>query len=147
VFAVCLWAFVAAAAVGVFGVRSFDASATSGKLDATLRAPEVTRPGEPANWTLQLRSAGGFDGPVTVTTTAAYLSIFDQNDLSPSPSKEEIRSDVVVWTFDKPDGDDFEVELDGNIDTNAHLGRHRGTTTVQDGDRTARLRFTTWTAP
>jgi hypothetical protein len=147
VLAVLLWVFVAAAAVGVFGVRSMSVSAASAAVHAQIRAPKVTRPGEPANWSLQLRRAGGFPGPIVVSTNDSYLSIFDLNDLSPNPTNTEIRSDTVAWTFDRPEGDDFTVQLDGNVDTNTHLGRHRGTTTVQVGDTTVTVHYTTWTAP
>jgi hypothetical protein len=53
----------------------------------------------------------------------------------------------VTWTFHQPSGDTFEVQLDGNIDSNAHAGRHRGTTTVSVDGKTLTLHYATWTAP
>jgi hypothetical protein len=147
VLATVLWVFVAAAAFGALGVRTTGVSGSSGALQAQLRFPRISRPGDPANWSLDLQRKGGFTGTVTVATNDSYFAIFDQNDLSPDPVDSTIESNKVVWTFDKPDGEDFSVQLDGNIDSNAHLGRHDGTTTVTVGDETVTLHYTTWTAP
>lgn len=145
--AVILWVFVIAAAVGLFGVRSAGVSTTNAKLTAQARFPRISRPGLPANWSIDIRRPGGFTDDVTVTTNAAYLAVFDQNDLSPQPDDTAIRNDQITWTFKQPTGEEFQLNLDGNIDTDAHLGRHPATTTIKSGSETVTLHYTTWTAP
>jgi hypothetical protein len=146
--AAALWLFVGLAALGVFGVRSATNATTARGMHVEVRYPATSRPGEPANWTLTVRRAGGFRGDVVVSTNDHYLSIFDQNDLSPQPTQTNIAAGEVRWTFDPPPGVEFTVALDGNIDTNVTPGRHDATTRVVLGDgETARTAYSTWTAP
>jgi hypothetical protein len=145
--AVILRLFAIAAAVGFFGVRSESVSARQRALAAHVTFPRISRPGEPANWTLDVRRPGGFAGDITVTTTASYLAVFDQNDLHPQPDDTQISGDQVTWTFSRPDGEEFQIGLDGNIDSNTLLGRHRGTTVVETSGERVAVSYTTWTAP
>jgi hypothetical protein len=147
-FGVALWLFVALAAFGVFGVRSATKATTNVGMHVEVRYPATSRPGEPTNWTLTVRRPSGFRGDIVVSTNDDYLSIFDQNDLSPQPTQTNIAAGEVRWTFDPPPGVEFTVVLDGNIDTNVTPGRHNGTTrVVLAGRQTARIRYSTWTAP
>jgi hypothetical protein len=144
---VLLWAFALAAAVGIFGVRSGGVSTAASGLRAHVRFPHVSRPGEPANWSVQVDEQGGFRGDLQVTTNDSYLALFDQNNVDPQPDETDIQGDRLTWTFHQPSGDTFEVQLDGNIDSNAHAGRHRGTTTVTVDGKRVTLHYSTWTAP
>jgi hypothetical protein len=145
--AVLLWAFAIAAAAGVFGVRSGGVSTATSGLRAQVHFPRVSRPGEPANWSVQVDKQAGFRGDLRVTTNDSYLALFDQNNVDPQPDETDIQGGRVTWTFHQPSGDTFEVQLDGNIDSNAHAGRHRGTTTVAVDGKTVTLHYSTWTAP
>jgi hypothetical protein len=144
---VLLWVFAVAAAVGVFGVRSAGVSTAAAGLRAEARFPRVSRPGEPANWSVQVDKQGGFRGDLQVTTNDSYLALFDQNNVDPQPDETDIAGGRVTWTFHQPSGDTFEVQLDGNIDSNAHAGRHRATTRVAVDGKSVTLHYSTWTAP
>src|SRR5688500_12242998 len=78
VFVVLLVAFLLAAAFGAYGPRTRDRTATGGGYELTVHYAVVSRPGLATPWSLEIRHAGGFDGPVAISTTARYFDLFDE---------------------------------------------------------------------
>lgn len=83
---------------------------------------------------LEVRRAGGFEGPVTIASTSLYFEAFDENGLDPDPSKATSDSERVIWQFDTPEkGDTFTVSFDARIEPGQQLKRVAATTAVLEG--------------
>jgi hypothetical protein len=70
-----------------------------------------------------VRHPGGFDGPITVSTTSKYLDMFDENGFDPSAAKVTATPEEVIWEFDPPPGDTLAVSLDARIEPSVQWGR------------------------
>jgi hypothetical protein len=119
---VALFTFVGLGFAGVYGVRSGSVSAHGGAYELSVLYPKVARPGLAAPWGIRLRHDGGFDGPITIATTLAWLNLFDENGRNPAPSAEYIDGDMVVWEFDPPAGDTFLFEFDARLGPSVQSG-------------------------
>jgi hypothetical protein len=138
---------VLAGAVGLLGVRTGHTAARGdGGLEIALDYSRVTRPGLASPWTLTVTRPGGFDGPIEVRTTAAYLRAFDDNAIEPEPDGQTSDGETVVWTFEPPSGDTLTVNLDASLEPGVQW-RRAGTTTVSTGGATAEAAYTTWVMP
>ena len=104
------------------GLRIGTASADASDVTLEVTYAEVTRSGLETPWKVEVRSAGGFDQPVTITTTAAYFERFDFNQWYPEPSSTTLRDDLLVLTFDRPQGDVLLVRFDGRASPTFGLG-------------------------
>lgn len=111
------------------GPRSATVEASASGMGVTVEYPIVTRPALAAVWQVVVHRDGGFPGKITIATTASYFRGFDYNALYPSPVSEAGRDDLVVYTFDRPPGDTFRVELDARA-TPTWTFLRRATTTV-----------------
>ncbi|MGH2630426.1 MAG: hypothetical protein ACRDHI_07700 [Actinomycetota bacterium] len=83
---------------------------------------QVTRSGLESPWRVEIRSSGGFDRPVTIMTSADYFERFDFNAWYPEPSSTTMRGDLLVLTFEPPDGDVLRVDFDGRASPTFGLG-------------------------
>ena len=106
----------------VVGLRTDMASAEADDVSLVVTYAEVTRSGLETPWKVEIRSPGGFDRPVTITTTAEYFERFDFNQLYPEPSGTTVRGDLLVLTFDRPQGDMLLVRFDGRASPTFGLG-------------------------
>jgi hypothetical protein len=144
---VLLAAFIVAGAVGIMGVRSRSVSATgTDGTTVTLTYASVTRPGLATPWEVVIERPGGFDGPLTLRTSTAYLAAFDENGLAPDPSASTTDDDETVWEFEPPEGDTMVVWFDARWEP-AVQWRRTGTTAVEVGDETIAVSYTTWVWP
>ena len=89
---------------------------------------------------------GGFDGPVTIRTDAAYLEIFDENGLHPDPASSTRDGAELVWEFDTPPGDTFVLALDARIEPGVQWARE-GRTSVDVGAGVGEVTYRTWVLP
>lgn len=115
------------------GVRHGAASAEADGTSMTLTYATVTRPGLATPWSLEVRRAGGFPGPLTIATTREYFASFDFNQWYPEPSATTVRGDDLVLTFDRPQGEVFELSFDGRATPTFNLGSRAVTSLESDG--------------
>jgi hypothetical protein len=146
-FMAVLVAVVALGATGLLGVRSRTTTAQGGGYELTVTYAQVSRAGLATPWSLEIRHAGGFDGPVTVSADSKYLDLFDENGFDPQPSKATATADQVIWEFDPPAGDTLGVSLDGRIEPAAQWGRTGETSILVGGQPVVTARYKTWLLP
>jgi hypothetical protein len=144
-FVVVLALFITAGAAGRLGVRSRTVTAKGGGYELTVTYGQVSRPGLPTPWSFTLRRPGGFDGPVTMTTTSKYLDLFDENGFDPQPSTAT--EEYVIWEFEPPPGDTLAVSLDARIEPSAQWGRSGETALLENGRQVVVARYKTWVMP
>lgn len=114
----------------VVGVRVGHASAEADGTSLAVTYASVTRPGLSTPWSVEVRRDGGFPGPVTVATTTTYFESFDFNQWYPEPSDSAVRGDDLVLTFDRPQGEVFELSFDGRATPTFNMGA-RAVTAIQ----------------
>lgn len=112
IFLALLVVFIALGAAGVFDVNLTSVEAVGGGYEIQVRYAKTTRPGLATPWFLEVRHAGGFDGPITIATTSEYFEHFDENGLNPDPSSVTQTDDLMIWEFEPPDGETLRVSFD-----------------------------------
>ena len=132
---------------GWLGVRSSTVTAAGGGYELTVTYAQIARPGLAAPWSLEVRRPGGFDGPITISTTSSYLDMFDENGFDPEPSTMTATAEQVIWEFEAPPGDVLSVSLDARIEPGVHSAKLGETSILEDGEPVATARFKTWIAP
>lgn len=134
-------------ALNLLGVRVSTVSASGRGFDLTVTYPAVSRPGLATPWTVRVHRDGGFQGPVSVATTAGYFGLFDENDLEPDPDASTATLQRVVWEFAPPAGEDLVVRLDARLEPAFHLGREAETSILVDGRPVVSVRYRTVVMP
>lgn len=119
--------------LNLLGVRTGVARDASGGVTLAVTYAQVSRSGLATPWLVAVSSPDGFDGPVTVTTSAEYFDRFDFNEFYPEPSSTTMQDDLLVLTFDQPDGDRLVVRFDGRASPTFGLGSEATTTLETDG--------------
>ncbi|MFC7657243.1 hypothetical protein ACFQV8_13425 [Pseudonocardia benzenivorans] len=97
----------------------------------------VARAGLDVPWTVTVRRAGGFPGPVTLAVTSDYFDIFESQGLDPEPATETADDTNLYWTFDPPPGETLSVDFDAYIQPSSQLGES-GEVSVVDAGRLRR---------
>jgi hypothetical protein len=133
-FVVGLVAFLGAAATGRLGVHSAEVRAEAEGYELVVTYATVTRAGLATPWAMEVRHPGGFDGPVQLATTTAYLEMFDENGLNPDPDGATATADEVLWEFAPPPGDVLAVTFDARLAPAIQMGT-TGRTTLLVEDR------------
>lgn len=136
-----------AGALNLLGVRESTVSASGGGVELTVTYAAVSRPGLATPWTLRVHRDGGFQGPVTVATTADYFDLFDENGLDPDPDTATATPDRLVWEFAPPEGEDLVVDFDARLEPAFHTGRDAETSVIVDGEPVATVRYRTVVMP
>jgi hypothetical protein len=144
---VLLGLIVLAAVAGLFGQRTRHVAATAGGYALAVRYPSVVRDGPPTSLEISIQRASGFDGSVEVAIDAAYLSAFEQPDVSPRPEAERSVGDLVVWSFSQPEGDQLTVQLEAQMSSQVHFGQHGHIGIREHGATVVEVGFTTWVWP
>lgn len=128
-----LVAILVLAAVNVLGLRVGAVTAAGGGYRIAVTYAEVTRPGLATPWAIEITRRGGFDEPIRIGTSRAYLHLFDYNVIHPQPSSETGTPDLVIWEFEPPPGETFRASFDGRLEPTEHLSQ-TATTSVLEGD-------------
>ena len=134
-------------ASGMLGVRTRTVTAHGGGYDLTVTYGQVSRPGLPTAWSLEIHHPGGFDGPVTVASSSDYLDLFDENGFDPQPSKETQSGDQVIWEFDPPPGDTLAVSRSSRVSPGVQWGKTGTTSVLVDGKPVVTARYKSWILP
>jgi hypothetical protein len=103
---------VLAAGLGLLGPRTGETSAAAGEYQLKVEYPAISRAGEPAPLHVRVESADGFDGPVQLALCDDLFDDLDFQSWYPTPSAETGNASELVYEFDPPDGQVFEVSLD-----------------------------------
>ncbi|HET7682145.1 MAG TPA: hypothetical protein VFK34_00590 [Marmoricola sp.] len=103
---------VLAAAVGLLGPTQGQLRDSSGDYTLQVDYPRITRAGQPAPLRIRVHQEGGFDGPITLALSREMFDDMDFQNWYPNPSAETARARTLIYEFDPPDGEDFEVRLD-----------------------------------
>ncbi|HZA60765.1 MAG TPA: hypothetical protein VE754_03665 [Actinomycetota bacterium] len=126
--------FLGLGAFNLFGVRTVEASARRGGYELEVHYAAMTRAGLATPWTVFVRRPGGFDGPVTLATTADYFELFDENGLDPVPTSSRTDGELIIWKFEQPPGEVLEVDFDARLSPAVQVGK-RAATSVLVNDR------------
>ncbi|HJR97900.1 MAG TPA: hypothetical protein VJ979_08355 [Actinomycetota bacterium] len=126
---------VIAGLLNLFGVWVRVAAASRDGVTLEVSYAAVTRSGLETPWTVVVRSSDGFDGPITIATSAEYFERFDFNQWYPEPSSSAIRDDVLLLSFEAPPAGsrDLTVRFDGRASPSFGLGSHARTELETDG--------------
>jgi hypothetical protein len=103
---------VLAGSVGLLGPRKGDTHATSSDYRLDVEYPAISRAGEPAPLHVRVESAKGFGETIQLAFCDDLFDDLDFQSWYPTPSKETGDASELVYEFDPPDGDVFEVSLD-----------------------------------
>ena len=145
---VVLGLVVLAGLLNRLGVRRNVVSSEADGYRLTVEYASVTRPGLSTPWEVEVTHDGGFDGPVTLATNAAYFDRFDFNQFFPEPASTASRGDVVLLTFDGIEGDRLVVRFDGRETPTYTFGLAEATTALEiDGREVVRVDYTTVVMP
>jgi hypothetical protein len=139
--------FVLLGATGFLGVRTRTVEASAGGYDLTVRYAQVARPALAAPWELTVHHDGGFDGPVTISTTADYFDLFDENGLSPDPASATAGRDRLVLEFDPPPGETLTVSYDARVGPNIQMGTRATTQVLVHDEPVVGVSYRTWILP
>lgn len=85
-FVTLLAVFLMAGLTGRLGVKSRSTTARGGGYELTVTYAQTTRWGLATPWSFEVHRPGGFEGPITVSTTTSYLDPFDENGFEPEPT-------------------------------------------------------------
>lgn len=113
----------------------------------TVVYPRMARPGLAVSYGFDIVRAGGFEGPVTLATSASYLRALDQSATDPEPSSATVAGEAVIWEFDPPPGDRLRVRLDARIEPGVQWGRSGWTSLLEDDQPVVRVSYRTWILP
>jgi hypothetical protein len=147
-FTVLLFAFVVAAALGVFGIRTRTVGGSEGPLHASLEYASANRRGVTTPFRLEVTRRGGFPDDVTVLLSADYMESLAFRGMGPDADQSSANREFVSWSFTKPTGDVFQMHIDAQVDASTGFGRHAAEAVVRVGDDApVTLHFTTWVFP
>jgi hypothetical protein len=132
---------------GSLGVRTRTTTVQGGGYELTVTYGQVSRPGLPTPWSFELHRTGGFDGPITISSSSKYLDMFDENGFDPNAAKVTATPELVIWEFDPPPGDTLAVSLDARIEPSVQWGRQGETSVLEDGKPVVTARYKTWVLP
>jgi hypothetical protein len=144
---VAIGALVLAGSANLVGLRLESASARAGGTSLEVTYALVTRPGLATPWRVEVRRAGGFEGPITISTTTAYFESFDFNQWYPEPTGSTVRADELLLRFDPPEGDVFTLRFDGRATPTFNLGSGAVTTLETPGSPVLRVEYRTVVVP
>lgn len=133
---------------GLLGIRSSTASASADGYTLVVRHAQVTRAGIAAPFHVTVRHAGGFDGPVTLAISSAFLERFDFQNFYPNPATETATGGRLIYEFDPPPGELFRLSLDARTspDQNGSTSVYR-TALLVDDRQVVQVAFRMWVVP
>jgi hypothetical protein len=139
---------VLAGAVGLLGPRSGETSAEAAGYRLAVKYPAITRAGAPAPLHVRVEHAAGFDGPIQLALCDDLFDHLDFQNWFPNPSAETGDASRLVYEFDEPEGDVFEVSLDARTAPGQFGGVEKcGVTVMDDTSELVSVSFRTWRMP
>jgi hypothetical protein len=129
------------------GVRTAEVRDEADGVTLAVTFARVTRSGLATPWRVEVRSEAGFEGPVTLTTSADYFERFDFNQWYPEPSGTALRGSLLVLTFDRPQSDVLLLSFDGRASPTFGLTSAATTSLDTDGLPRLSVSYRTWVMP
>lgn len=137
-------------ATGLLGVRTASAGRSEGGYQLTVDHAAVTRPGlaTPFDITVRTRDDAPLPGELTIRLDSAYMAMFDENGLDPTPVTSYQTGEWLWWTFENPDGrEEIHVSFDARLEPGVQWGRTGSVAVFTGGDRLVEVVFRTWVIP
>lgn len=138
--------------VDVYGVEDAAVTDRGDGVELEVRYPSTSRPALASPFRITVRREGGWsdDETVRIGIRRDYLEAWDLNGIIPAPSAETNGedTDMIVWEFDPPGGDELVVTYESRIEPGVQSAR-RGWVAVLDDDdaELARVSFRTQVRP
>ena len=121
---VVVFGIVILALFGFAGLATSSADATAGDLTVRVDYATVSRPGLATPLSITIESTTGqLPEELTVEIPRAYLSMFDENGLDPSPEAITSDGETEIWTFQPGDVATLSIDFDARLQPNMHYGR------------------------
>jgi hypothetical protein len=140
--------FVLAGAIGFFGTRTGNSSATAGGYTVTVTHPTLSRPGHAVRYEVEVKHPGGFTGPIRMRFASSYFDLFDENSFGPQADSETTNGEYDLYEFSPPAGDTFVVSSDTRIEPARQRGEKGAVSVLDDGGRPiVTVRYRTWIWP
>ena len=130
-----------------FGLRMGSATVEGDGVSFRVEYASVTRSGLATPWQVEVRSPAGFSGPVTIATSAAYFDRFDFNQWYPEPTGTASRGDLLLLTFERPEGELLRVRFDGRASPTFGLSSSATTSIETAGLPPLSVDYRTWVMP
>lgn len=131
----------------VYGVDVDRVRSSGGGYELEVLYGTVSRPALATPFQIEVTRPGGFDGPVELALSQQYLTLFDENGLTPAPSAETSFGPFVLWEFDPPEGDTLTVYFDARIEPQLQHGVTGEVAIIEDGAPVAQVEFHTSIRP
>jgi hypothetical protein len=139
---------VVAAALGLLGPTEGHRRDHTGDVALAVDYPRITRAGQPAPLRVRVHHEGGFDQPITLAFSREMFDDMDFQSWYPAPAAETAGPDHLVYEFDPPDGEDFEVRLDARTAPGQFGEIEKSTITLLIADQpAAEVDFDIWRMP
>lgn len=138
---------IVGALFGLVGLRHADVRSDAAGYELRVRYPEVSRAGIASPFDIYVRSRAGFDSPITLKITHDYFTLFDLNGIFPEPSAATVEGDMVVWEFDRPNGNVLRVHVDWRVQPSVHRGSEAQAQLVIDDQLITDVDFVTTLRP
>jgi hypothetical protein len=139
---------VLGAAVGLFGPKTGETGAAASGYQLDVEYPAVSRAGEPAPLHVRVEHAGGFDGPIQLALCDDLFDHLDFQSWYPTPSAETGDTSELLYEFDPPGGQVFEVSLDARSAPGQFGGVEDCTVRVLEDDvERVSVSFKSWRMP
>lgn len=132
---------VALGGAGALGGRTTTDRSSAGGWTVEIRHARVSRAGLDTPWEVTVRHPGGFDGPITLATTASWFDLFETQGFAPEPSAETSTPRTLYQQFDPPPGDTFTVRYDAYVQPAAQRGRSAVTVVLVGGREVGRVAY------
>jgi hypothetical protein len=141
-------AAVVAAASGLLGVHSRQASASAAGYTVTVQYAGVARAGLDVPLRIEVSSEQPFGKEITLAINREYFAIFETQGFHPEPSATAAQGDDVLLTFDSPpDGGPFTVDYDAYIQPASQRGAAGRVSLMHGTDRLVTVDFATFLFP
>jgi hypothetical protein len=143
-------AIVLLAAVGLLGVRTGTVVSSGNGYVLEVRHTEISRPGLATPWSAEVSTTDGSALPETITVglTASYLTMFDFNGLSPTPSSSFSTEGWTWWSFEVPPGQSsLRIDLDVRLEPAVQWVRSGSVALEIEAERLLSVDFATWVMP
>ncbi|HLM18947.1 MAG TPA: hypothetical protein VK549_14085 [Acidimicrobiia bacterium] len=133
--------------VPAYGVDVEEVSATGGGYELAVEYAAVSRPALATPLYVRVRREDGFGQPIELALSQQYLTLFDENGISPAPSAETSSGEFLLWEFDPPVGDMLTVYLDARIEPQMQHGRTGVAAVIEDDTPVVSVEFHTALRP
>lgn len=120
--------------IDVFGVGDGHVRAAGHGFELEVRYPSVTRPAVASPFDVEVTNPDGFDAEIELAINRDFLEIWDVNGLFPEPSEQRSEGDLIIWTFDPPDGDVFRFFYEARIEPARQSGTDGVVQLLDGGD-------------